>query len=249
MRRRLAAGAALLLLGAAPDSLPQGVALYRAGQFGAAAAAFRASASPLAKYDLGDALARAGDYKAAVEAFDAALARDPADADARANRALLTRLLAARAEGPPTTGRSGAGGIKSASDAAAPRTPVSNTGAEGFIGTRQSRSTAMASGRATIAPPRALAPDPAAGGAAESRGAAAAGAGRIGRGGDLAPETPADAATRILRAPERERRQATEQWIATIRDDPKRLLRLRFALEQRRRIAAGTAPPAEADPW
>ncbi len=214
----------------------------------------RRSGAPRAPWrstDRGDALARAGDYAAALDAFDAALAADPQDADVRANRALLAGLLAARAADALATGRSGAAGVKAASrDLPPPPTPASSLGGEGFVGTRQSRSAALSRGVSTVAPPRAPSPEPGVGRGAAAHGSAAAGSGRIGLGGDLAVETPAAVGRAPPdRAAARERQQATEQWIATIHDDPARFLRLRFELEHQRRLAAGIAPPPADDPW
>lgn len=62
------------------DAEWQGVALYRAGEFDAAARAFSEARS---FYNLGNAEAHRGQYAAALEAFDLADARR--DPDARAN--------------------------------------------------------------------------------------------------------------------------------------------------------------------
>ncbi len=61
----------------------RGTALYAAGRYAEAAQAF--SKSP---YNRGNALARAGELKGALAAYEAALARDPSDEDAKANREL-----------------------------------------------------------------------------------------------------------------------------------------------------------------
>ena len=84
----LPAAAARLL----EEPLWQGLALYRLGRYEAAAEAFRV-AGPPASFNRGNALALAGRYKEAVEAYDAVLFRTPADAEARANRALVAVLV------------------------------------------------------------------------------------------------------------------------------------------------------------
>ena len=81
------------------DPLSRGVALYRAGDYQAADAAF-AKAGRSATYNRGDTLAATGNYALAVAYFDAALFADPSDADARANRDLVARLV------PPVVGQS-----------------------------------------------------------------------------------------------------------------------------------------------
>lgn len=87
------------------DPLWQGVALYRADDYGAAVAALRA-AGPRGYFDRGNALARAGRYPEAVEVYDAALYDRPRDADARANRALVLALISVVGEAQAATGRS-----------------------------------------------------------------------------------------------------------------------------------------------
>ena len=67
----------------------QGIAAYRAGDWGIAANRFAEADSP---YDLGNAHARAGRYAEALIAYDEALFRDPDDADARRNADLVAEL-------------------------------------------------------------------------------------------------------------------------------------------------------------
>ncbi|MEP9347903.1 VWA domain-containing protein [Xanthobacter sp. KR7-225] len=66
-------------------------ALYRAGEFAAAADAF--AGIPGGDYNRGNALARAGRLEEAVAAYDTALAADPSHEDAAYNRDLLRKLL------------------------------------------------------------------------------------------------------------------------------------------------------------
>lgn len=68
-----------------------GAALYAAGRYEEAAAAFAAAGE---RYNEGVAAARAGDYAAALAAFDAAIAADPGDAAARANYDLVAQIFA-----------------------------------------------------------------------------------------------------------------------------------------------------------
>ena len=71
---------------------PLGVALYRAGDYTAADAAF-AAAGNNATYDRGNSLAATGRYELAVAYYDAVLFADPDDEDARHNRDVVSRLL------------------------------------------------------------------------------------------------------------------------------------------------------------
>jgi len=71
----------------------KGSALYRSGQFDAAARAFAKADGPRARYNRGNALARAGKLEEALKAYDAALAANPELEDARHNRKLVEELL------------------------------------------------------------------------------------------------------------------------------------------------------------
>ncbi|HEV2541097.1 MAG TPA: VWA domain-containing protein [Frateuria sp.] len=70
----------------ARDPALRGAAAYRAGDYAAAIDALQPLDTADAQYNLGNALAKAGRYQDALAAYDRALARDPADADAKANR-------------------------------------------------------------------------------------------------------------------------------------------------------------------
>ncbi|AGT10373.1 hypothetical protein [Paracoccus aminophilus] len=109
----------LLLLGGAPglaapllaDPVAKGVALYRAGDYAGADAAF-AKAGRSQTYNRGLSLAATGQYPLSVAYFDAVLFVNPADADARRNRELVATMY------PPDQGVSiapgriqGAGGL------------------------------------------------------------------------------------------------------------------------------------------
>lgn len=76
------------------DPAWRAAALYKAGDYEAAAAAY--AALPGADYNRGNALARAGRLEEAVAAYDAALAAAPDHADARANRDLVQVLIERR---------------------------------------------------------------------------------------------------------------------------------------------------------
>jgi Ca-activated chloride channel homolog len=70
------------------DPLRQGVALYRAGQFKEAAAAFARVDSAEAAFDRGNALVMVGKYSDAIASYDRALHRRPDWREAQANRDL-----------------------------------------------------------------------------------------------------------------------------------------------------------------
>jgi Ca-activated chloride channel homolog len=90
------------------DPLWQGTALYRDGQFEAAAAAFARVDSPEAFFDRGNALLMRGKYDDAITSYDNALHRRQGWPEARANRALAEarrKLLE-----PPQDDAGGTGG-------------------------------------------------------------------------------------------------------------------------------------------
>ncbi len=75
-------------------SLPwRGVAYYRAGDYEKAAKIFSQQQTALGHYNQGNALAHLGQYREAINAYEAALAKNPALADAAYNRELLEKLL------------------------------------------------------------------------------------------------------------------------------------------------------------
>lgn len=71
----------------------RGAALYRNGEYQAAAQAFARQAGPHGHYNRGNALARAGDLEAALDAYDKALSANPDMPDARFNRQLVEDVL------------------------------------------------------------------------------------------------------------------------------------------------------------
>ena len=68
-------------------------ALYRNGDYAAAASSFSRDRSVSGQYNLGNALARQGEYRRAIAAYEAALAADPGHDDASFNKALVEKLL------------------------------------------------------------------------------------------------------------------------------------------------------------
>ena len=70
----------------------QGVASYRSGDYAGANQRFSADPSPTGNYNRGNALAREGKLDDAIAAYDATLHATPDDADAAFNKALLEKL-------------------------------------------------------------------------------------------------------------------------------------------------------------
>lgn len=70
----------------ARDPALRGAVAYRGGDYASAAQALAPLPGADAQYNLGNALAKEQRYKEAIAAYDRALARDPANADAKANK-------------------------------------------------------------------------------------------------------------------------------------------------------------------
>lgn len=86
-----------LTLALTKDDETRGLAQYRLNQFTEAAESLRLAGSK-ATFNRGNALARAGQYEQAIGAYDAVLARDPSHQAARANRAIVIKLIAGATE-------------------------------------------------------------------------------------------------------------------------------------------------------
>ena len=93
----LRAGAPFLTLALSADPHLRGLALYQRGAYADAAESLRI-AGPKATFNRGDALARAGKYADAMAAFDAVIAREPANQDARTNRAIVLAFIKSETE-------------------------------------------------------------------------------------------------------------------------------------------------------
>ncbi|WP_454710683.1 VWA domain-containing protein [Cupriavidus nantongensis] len=76
------------------DPMWRGIAQYRAGQYAQAVQSFARVDSAQADYNLGNALARQGQYQQAAARYRQALRRQPQWPAARANLALMEKLLA-----------------------------------------------------------------------------------------------------------------------------------------------------------
>lgn len=106
-----------------PDPAERGVALYRAGDYPGADAAF-AAAGRTQTYNRGLSLAATGQYALALAYFDAVLFANPADAEARRNREAVNALIPPEQGDGIVPGRiAGAGGL-----GPAPRTESTTSG-------------------------------------------------------------------------------------------------------------------------
>jgi len=194
----------------------QGVALYEAGDYAAAAQRFAEGNSAADHYNRGNALAKAGELEAALDAYEQALERQPDLQAALKNKALVESLLEqnkqqkSSAPDKPTDNNSDdMGQNPQAGAATAPHNPDQPQPSTGDDSTTSSNS----AGSST---------DPVGGN--EVPGSQL--------GDEDTTRPPIKPAGNAL---DGERRQALEQWLRQIPDDPGELLRRKFWYEQQQR--------------
>ncbi|WP_044875023.1 VWA domain-containing protein [Pseudomonas sp. LFM046] len=192
----------------------QGMALYQAGDYAEAAARFAQGDSAADHYNRGNALAQAGELEAAIDAYDSALQRQPDLAAAQKNKALVEELLrqreakaAANSQDQQTGEQKEAG--QTAEQSAAQQQQQSGDQSDSPNAQQQGAGEVQQHGQAR----------PATGGTAE----------------EATPTDAAQAQTARAEPLGDERRQALEQWLRQIPDDPAELLRRKFWYEQQQR--------------
>lgn len=245
----------------APDPALRGSAAYKAGDFAAAAEAFATTNDAESQYNRGNALARAGELEAALAAYDAALERNPALKDAKFNRELVQQALQQRQQASQPQAQSGQGDeqapqasqsapedaqqAESKSDSSPGQDGQQTADAGQPPDTRESPDTAQA---APTQPEQSERDAETAAAAAKPEQAAAQEAAQEAHRQALeqalqqaeaepkaAPADSAQPTATPLDPAKAEARQAAEQWLQRVPDDPGGLLRRKFALEQRRR--------------
>ncbi|WP_342625992.1 VWA domain-containing protein [Azotobacter sp. NL3] len=194
------------------DSQWQGSALYQAGDYAAAAERFAQGQGAAAHYNSGNALARAGEPEAALDAYERALELQPALEAAQHNKALVEALLRQRQARQPDADGS----------AERQQAPPNRDSPSGQAGQNDIRADTTASQAAAEAAPDEATAQPGTPGSLSAEGQTA---------GDTAPG-PAAAAGAVSAPVTEERRQALEQWLRQIPDNPGELLRRKFWYEQ-----------------
>ncbi|OWK48127.1 Tetratricopeptide repeat protein [Pseudomonas oleovorans subsp. oleovorans] len=200
----------------------QGKALYEAEDYAAAAERFAKGDSAADHYNRGNALAKAGELEAALDAYEQALERQPELAAAQHNKALVEQALRQR----ENQQQSGEG------DSTEQQAPDDDQA-------EPKESTAGQPAESTAAQPT----QP--GSSGESSENSDVQGSANGAGEDTQPSTsselPSDAEpvapprTAADLGTAAERRQALEQWLRQIPDDPAELLRRKFWYEQQQR--------------
>ncbi|MCD9568582.1 tetratricopeptide repeat protein [Pseudomonas protegens] len=191
----------------------QGVALYEAGNYTAAAERFAEGNDARAHYNRGNALARSGELEAAIDAYEQALERQPDLQPALQNKALVESLLQqqqAQAQTPPPAKK--------------PDTPEGDDSRPG------------PSGAATQPPPGSDSPQdpaqtPANEGDTPPPDPQAAGHSEV-PGSELDDQHTTTPLRPVEDSLDAEHQQALEQWLRKIPDDPGELLRRKFWYEQ-----------------
>lgn len=190
----------------------QGVALYEAGDYAAAAQRFAEGNNAADHYNRGNALVKAGELNAALDAYEQALERQPDLQPALKNKALVEQLLEqkkqqhkAEVSKPVESKNDELGQTQQPGPATAPQNPDQPRPPSGEDSTARDTS---------------------------SNPAAPAGGNDV-PGSQLGDEDttrpPIRPADSTLNG---ERRQALEQWLRQIPDDPGELLRRKFWYEQ-----------------
>lgn len=241
--------------GVLTDPAWRGPALYEAGRYPEAIEIFRAQ-NRRGAYNLGNALARSGDLQGAVAAYDEALAYNPRDADAQANRSLIAKLIEEQID------RGKGGGIANASAQYGSRFGTTQnqdkaddikatSSGEGLAGNKEAGSSESLPGNSTVARRGRAEQLAIESGKGQARGSAgdAAGRGRQGAGSAMVAAAPEKEARRVTKSFEAHEIHPDRLWLQTLPDEPGRYLKLRLRAEQARRIEAGTAIPGGSNPW
>ncbi|MCK8665214.1 tetratricopeptide repeat protein [Pseudomonas azerbaijanoccidens] len=190
----------------------QGVALYEAGDYSAAAQRFAEGNDAHAHYNRGNALAKSGELEAALDAYEQALERQPDLRPALTNKALVESLLKQKATPPP------AEPDKDANETAQATEQETLPGAPAQPSNNGEPKTADAQASTDTEQPPTTPPRP---GSNEVPGSEL--------GDEQHTTPPMRPAGDSING---EQQQALEQWLRQIPDDPGELLRRKFWYEQ-----------------
>ena len=187
----------------------QGVALYEAGDYSGAAQRFAEGNDAHAHYNRGNALAKSGELEAALDAYDQALERQPDLRPALTNKALVENLIKQKNTPPPVEPDKNTGEENQATAQEPPPGAATQPGEP----KTDAQQTTPDTDQQSTAPPKP--------GTNEVPGSEL---------GDEQHTTPPlrPASSSI----DGEQRQALEQWLRKIPDDPGELLRRKFWYEQ-----------------
>ncbi|MBT9303409.1 tetratricopeptide repeat protein [Pseudomonas sp. TAE6080] len=190
----------------------QGVALYEAGNYAEAARRFAEGNDAYSHYNRGNALARAGELEAAIDAYEQALEAQPDLQPALKNKALVESLLLEEPEPEPPTPE------KNEDDESAQPGQTAQPG-DNSQQTSSGEQSPQGAGQAGTAEKPTGPPPP-------------SGNNEV-PGSELGDEQTTTPPLRPANANlDEEHRQALEQWLRQIPDNPGELLRRKFWYEQ-----------------
>lgn len=186
----------------------KGLALYEAGDYNGAARQFAQGNSAADHYNRGNALARSGELEAALDAYEQALERQPELQPALANKALVEQLLQQRQaeqapEQPPED------------------TQQSNPNSSSDATSSSQNAQDQAAAKPAQDPDQAAKPEDNGNEQAQNQAS-----GADDDDTTRPPQRPTDSSL------DAEQRQALEQWLRQIPDNPAELLRRKFWYEQ-----------------
>jgi len=192
----------------------KGMALYRAGDYVDAAQAFAQGDEAADHYNRGNALAKQNELEAAIDAYDQALERDPELEAAKRNKALLEDLLRQRKDNPAGDGTD--------QPPQQNQDPAQSSDPQAAKPQDQQQEEEHSSERDSQPAPAAKNPSQ------EADRPSASQSDKPGENAREEQETNPEDAGPLGD----ERRQALEQWLRQIPDDPSELLRRKFWYQQ-----------------
>ena len=206
----------------------QGVALYEAGQYAAAAERFAQGSDARAHYNRGNALAKSGELEAALDAYEQALEQQPELRPAQTNKALVEALIKQNATPPATAPEP----TSEETPPAGAQTPPPGTATPPSSSAEQPAETPSEPAEPVVENPPEPQPDPdhpPQPGDNEVPGSEL--------GDERTTTPPLSSADNDFNG---EHREALEQWLRKIPDEPGELLRRKFWYEQQQHQDQGT---------
>jgi Ca-activated chloride channel family protein len=208
----------------------QAYALYQAGDYAAAAKLFSQGDSAADHYNRGNALARSNELEAAIEAYEQALQLQPDLAAAQKNKALVEQELRNNQQQPQQ-------GEAQPEQSGEQQNQPNNAAGQGQQQSQtQQPDSSKQDGEQN--PPSQKADEPQPDAAGTQKDDASAADHSQSAADTQAKPTPTDTTANAGAALDEpltgERRQALEQWLRQIPDDPGELLKRKFRLEQQR---------------
>jgi Ca-activated chloride channel family protein len=199
----------------------QGEALYRAGDYAGAAERFAQADSAIAHYNRGNALAKSNELEAAIDAYDQALERQPDLQPAQQNKALVEQLLRQQKEQQQQSQQQNQGEPQ--------QEQQDQQGAQQPSAGQQQSEPKDAQQQPQDGQSQPQPPKP---GQEQQQGQQSTPPEKTEEDGESQPDTTQPQSAEPL---DGEQRDALEQWLRQIPDDPGELLRRKFLYEQQQR--------------